>query len=77
MQYASKIDFAALMEPVAALLLGEPNARLSKPPRDLTSRAVGSLTTRPASAVASSISSPTKPAATIRPRCRGCGARGF
>jgi len=35
MQYASKIDFAALMEPVAALLLGEPNARLSKPPRDV------------------------------------------
>ena len=43
MQYASKIDFAALMEPVAALLLGEPNARLSKPPRDVRYGTHGSL----------------------------------
>ena len=37
------IDFAALMEPVALRLLGEPNARLSKPPRDIRFGTHGSL----------------------------------
>ena len=35
MDLAKHIDFAALMEPVALRLLGEPNPRLSKPPREL------------------------------------------
>jgi hypothetical protein len=43
MNYASKIDFAALMGPVAAILFGEPNARLSKPPNDVRYGTNGSM----------------------------------
>jgi hypothetical protein len=35
MGVAEPIDFASLMEPVARRLLGEPNHRLSKPPKDV------------------------------------------
>jgi 5S rRNA maturation endonuclease (ribonuclease M5) len=35
MNLAPRIDFPTLMEPVALRLLGEPNPRLSKPPRDV------------------------------------------
>jgi AAA domain/Homeodomain-like domain len=40
---AERINFAALMEPVALRLLGEPNARLSKPPRDVRFGSHGSM----------------------------------
>jgi hypothetical protein len=43
-----EIDFASLMEPVAARLLGEPNKRLSKPPKDLRYGTRGSLSIDPA-----------------------------
>jgi hypothetical protein len=43
MQFAHAIDFAMLMEPVALRLLGEPNKRLSKLPRDLRFGANGSM----------------------------------
>jgi putative DNA primase/helicase len=43
MNIAARIDFAALMQPVVARLLGEPNARLSKPPRDVRFGNCGSL----------------------------------
>ena len=35
MNTVPRIDFPSLMEPVALRLLGEPNPRLSKPPRDV------------------------------------------
>jgi hypothetical protein len=35
MNFAARIDFAALMEPVALRLLGKPNEGLSKPPREV------------------------------------------
>ena len=37
------VDFARLMEPVARRLLGEPNSRLSKPPRDVRFGTYGSM----------------------------------
>ena len=40
---AERIDFAALMEPVALKLLGEPNAKLSNPPRDMRFGSRGSM----------------------------------
>ena len=40
---AERIDFAALMEPVAIKLLGEPNTKLSKPPRDVRFGTRGSM----------------------------------
>ncbi len=40
---AERIDFAALMEPVALKLLGEPNAKLSNPPRDMRFGSHGSM----------------------------------
>ena len=43
MNLAQRIDFAALMEPVALALLGEPNARLSKPPKDIRFGTHGSM----------------------------------
>jgi hypothetical protein len=43
MQCANKIDFAALMEPLAAILLGPPNPRLSKPPNDVRYGTHGSM----------------------------------
>jgi hypothetical protein len=43
MNYARPIDFAGLMETVAAVLLGERNASLSKPPRDVRYGNRGSL----------------------------------
>jgi hypothetical protein len=43
MNIAARIDFAGLMQPVAERLLGEPNARLSKPPRDVRFGSRGSL----------------------------------
>lgn len=43
MNFARPIDFAALMEPVALKLLGEPNTRLSTPPRDVRFGTRGSL----------------------------------
>ena len=43
MNFAKPINFPALMEPVARLLLGEPNARLSKPPRDVRFGTHGSM----------------------------------
>ena len=39
MNFAERIDYASLMEPVAIRLLGEPNQNLSKPPRDLIENA--------------------------------------
>src|SRR5262245_21477738 len=39
----SEIRIASLMEPVVARLLGEPNQRLSKPPRDMRYGAHGSV----------------------------------
>ena len=44
MNLAARIDYARLMEPVALKLLGEPNARLSKPPRDVRFGSHGSMT---------------------------------
>jgi len=43
MSAAEQVDFASLMEPVAARLLGEPNRRLSKPPKDIRYGNHGSL----------------------------------
>jgi hypothetical protein len=43
MNFAAAIDFNALMEPVAARLAGEPNKRLSKPPREVRFGTHGSL----------------------------------
>lgn len=43
MNFARPIDFAALMEPVALKLLGEPNTRLSTPPRVIRFGTRGSL----------------------------------
>jgi 5S rRNA maturation endonuclease (ribonuclease M5) len=43
MSVAEQVDFASLMEPVAARLLGEPNPRLSKPPKDIRYGNRGSL----------------------------------
>jgi hypothetical protein len=43
MNFAQRIDFASLMEPVAARLLGEPNKHLSKPPKDVRYGNHGSL----------------------------------
>jgi hypothetical protein len=43
MSHTEQINFAALMEPVAARLLGEPNQRLSKPPKDIRYGTHGSL----------------------------------
>lgn len=43
MKFSAAIDFAALMEPVASNLLGKPNERLSKPPRDVRFDTNGSL----------------------------------
>ena len=43
MNFANAIDFNSLMEPVAARLAGEPNKRLSKPPRDVRFGTHGSL----------------------------------
>ncbi len=43
MNYARQIDFASLMEPVAARLLGEPYARISIPPGDVRYGNGGSL----------------------------------
>jgi hypothetical protein len=40
---ATAIAFDALMEPVAARLLGEPNHRLSKPPKNVRYGTHGSL----------------------------------
>jgi AAA domain/Homeodomain-like domain len=40
---AERIDFAVLMEPVALKLLGEPNAKLSNPPRDMRFGSRGSM----------------------------------
>ena len=40
---AKRIDFAALMEPVALKLLGEPNTNLSNPPRDVRFGSRGSM----------------------------------
>ena len=40
---AERIDFAALMQPVALRLLGEPNSRLSKPPADIRYGTHGSV----------------------------------
>jgi hypothetical protein len=40
---AERIDFAALMEPVALKLLGEPNTNLSNPPRDMRFGSRGSM----------------------------------
>jgi hypothetical protein len=42
-----RIDFASLMAPVAARLLGEPNPRLSRPPKELRYGNRGSLTIDP------------------------------
>jgi AAA domain len=39
----TKIDFASLMKPVALHLLGEPNSRKSKPPRDIRFGTNGSV----------------------------------
>ena len=43
MNFAQRIDFATLMQPVALALLGEPNSMLSKPPRDVRYGTHGSL----------------------------------
>ena len=43
MNCAKPIDFAALMEPVALKLLGEPNTNLSNPPRDMRFGSRGSM----------------------------------
>jgi len=43
MNYANRIDFAALMEPTAAILLGKPNAQLSRPPNDVRYGTHGSM----------------------------------
>ena len=43
MNFVPRIDFAALMEPVALRLLGEPNPKMSKPPRDVRFRNHGSM----------------------------------
>ena len=43
MNLATRIDYARLMEPVALKLLGKPNARLSKPPRDVRFGSHGSM----------------------------------
>lgn len=43
MNLAHPINFAALMAPVAKRLLGEPNARLSRPPQDLRYGTHGSM----------------------------------
>ena len=43
MNFATAIDFASLMPEVAARLLGEPNQRLSKPPKELRYGTHGSL----------------------------------
>jgi hypothetical protein len=43
MNLAQPINFAELMEPVALRLLGEPNARLSKPPKDVRFGTHGSI----------------------------------
>src|SRR5262245_37753427 len=40
---SDRIDFAALMEPVALRLLGDPNTKLSKPPRDVRYGTHGSM----------------------------------
>ena len=40
---AKRIDFAALMEPVALKLLGEPNTNLSNPRRDMRFGSRGSM----------------------------------
>jgi hypothetical protein len=43
MTLAYRIDFHALTEPVARRLLGEPNPRLSRPPRELRFGTHGSV----------------------------------
>jgi hypothetical protein len=43
MNFSQRIPFESLMEPVSARLLGEPNTRLSKPPRDVRYGSHGSL----------------------------------
>src|SRR5262245_31016509 len=43
MSPAEQVDFASMMEPVAARLLGEPNRHLSKPPKDIRYGTRGSL----------------------------------
>jgi hypothetical protein len=43
MSAAEQINFSSLMEPVVARLLGEPNQRLSKPPKDIRYGTHGSL----------------------------------
>jgi 5S rRNA maturation endonuclease (ribonuclease M5) len=43
MNIAERIAFETLMEPVATRLLGEPNSRLSKPPRDVRYGTHGSM----------------------------------
>jgi hypothetical protein len=43
MSFPQRIDFASLMEPVAARLLGDSNKRLSKPPKDVRYGNHGSL----------------------------------
>ena len=43
MNLSQKIPFDTLMEPVCAQLLGERNARLSRPPRDVRYGSNGSL----------------------------------
>jgi putative DNA primase/helicase len=43
MNFAKRIDFAALMEPVALKLFGEPNTKLSNLPRDVRFGSRGSL----------------------------------
>jgi hypothetical protein len=43
MNFAKPITFEMLMEPVAARLLGEPNERLSKPPKDVRYGTHGSM----------------------------------
>jgi Protein of unknown function (DUF3987) len=43
MNFLQRIPFETLMEPVCAILLGEPNARLSRPPRDARYGSNGSL----------------------------------
>jgi Protein of unknown function (DUF3987) len=43
MNFLQRIPFETLMEPVCAILLGEPNARLSRPPRNVRYGSNGSL----------------------------------
>jgi hypothetical protein len=43
MNFSPRIPFETLMEPVCAQLLGKPNARLSRPPRDVRYGSNGSL----------------------------------